>query len=159
LAQMTARQVERTWLALIALSFGVGGLAILTFPSLSQGIYTVGVSANLVMAASMGIFVGWTSNWRLLCRAIFSGACLTVVGADLLEYVLPGASPNAAWDLFFSAVAIGVAVAGMSILLGGAAVATIVVRGVVRCMGNRRGCRLGRQVRRSVLVTTRVVVV
>ena len=143
---MTARQVERTWLVLIALSFGLGGLAIFLFPSLSEGIYTVGVCTNLVMAVAMGVFVGWTRNWRKLGLAVFSGACLTVVGSDLLEFVLPGASPNAAWDLLFSAIATCVAVAGMSILVGGAAVATVAVRGVVRHIGNKRGCRLGHQV-------------
>ena len=103
---MTARQVERTWLALIALSFGLGGLAIFAFPSLSEGIYSVGVCANLVMAVAMGVFVGWTKNWRQLGSVVFSGAFVTVAGTDLLEYVLPGASPNAAWDLLFSAIAV-----------------------------------------------------
>ncbi len=138
---MTARQVEHTWLALIALSFGLGGLAIFTFPSLSEGIYTVGVCTNLVLAVAMGVFVGWTRNWRQLGLAVFSGAFLTVVGTDLLDFVLPGASPSAAGDLFLfvSAIAICVAAVGMSILVGGAAVATILVRGVVRCIGNRQG--------------------
>jgi hypothetical protein len=36
-----------------------------------------------------------------------------------------------------------VAVPGMSILLGGAAAATIIVRSVARYTRNRRGCRLG----------------
>jgi hypothetical protein len=135
--------VEHTWLALIALSFGLGGLAIVAFPAVSEGTYSVGVFANLAMAVSMGIFVRWTSNWSLLWQGVLSGACLTVVGAELLEYVLPGASPNAAWDLVFSAVAICVALAGMSILIGGGAATAVVVRGVVRYIGARWGCRLG----------------
>jgi hypothetical protein len=142
---MTARRVEHIWLTLIALSFGLGCLAIFTFPSLSDGIYSVGVSTNLVLAVAMGVFLGSTRNWKQLGLAVFSGAFVTVLGTDLLGLVWPYASANAAWDLLFNAIAICVAVTGMSILLGGAAASTIVVRGVARCIKGC-GCRLGYQV-------------
>lgn len=139
--------MERAWLALIALSFGLGGLATLIFPYLSEVIYSVGVDTNVIMALAMGVFLAWNKNWRQLGLAIFSGACLTVVANDLLDLVLPDESQNAAWFLLFSAVAICVAVAGMSILIGGAALATTVVRGVIHYIRNTRRRRLGNQVR------------
>jgi hypothetical protein len=140
LSHLTIRQVELTWLALIALSFGIGGLAILIIPSASEGIYSVGESLNVVMAVAMGILIGWTRNWSRLGSAVFSGSVVTVVGVNLVDLALPGASFNGAWELFFATIAICVAIAGTAILLGGAAVVTMVLRGIARGIGSRLGC-------------------
>jgi hypothetical protein len=113
------------WLILIAATFVIGGVACLLFPSAVEGIVGVGVIANVALAVIMGVVVGWRMALDHLPAAIGAGAVVTVIGTDCLY---PGLIP-------FDAVALVIAVIGMSVLLGiGAGVGTV-ARGV------RSGCR------------------
>jgi hypothetical protein len=113
------------WLILIAVTFVIGGLACLLFPSAVQGIVGVGVIANVALAVIMGVVLGWRMTLEHLPAAIGAGAIVTVMGTDCLY---PGLLP-------FDAVALVIAVIGMSVLLGIGAAGGTVARGL------RSGCR------------------
>jgi hypothetical protein len=113
------------WVVLIAVTFVLGGIGCLAFPSTTADIVGVGVAANVGLALLMGTILGWRMALDHLPVAIVAGAVVTVAGTDGLD---PGLIP-------FDAVALVIAVIGMSVLLGiGAALGTV-ARGV------RSGCR------------------
>jgi hypothetical protein len=113
------------WLLLIVLSFAIGGVTIAVFPSVASVVLNIGVVTNVVLAIGMGVLLGWRMTLSDLPIAIFAGALVTVVGTNVLLPLL----------IVFDAVAIVVAVIGMSILLVVGAIAGTIARGL------HSGCR------------------
>jgi hypothetical protein len=92
-------------------------------------VLNIGIVTNVVLAIGMGIFLGWKMTLSDLPVAIVAGALVTVVGADSLFVGL----------IIVDAIAIVVAVIGMSILLIGGATVGTVARGLhsgCRCLRN-----------------------
>jgi hypothetical protein len=113
------------WLMLIVVSFVIGRVTIALAPSASSVVLNIGIVTNVVMAIGMGVLLGWNMTLSDLPVAIFAGALVTVVGADSLYLGL----------LIVDAIAIVVAVIGMSILLVVGATLGTVARGL------HSGCR------------------
>jgi hypothetical protein len=124
------------WLLLIVLSFVIGGVTIALAPSTSSEVLNIGIVTNVALAIGMGIFLGWEMTLSGLPVAIVAGALVTVLGADSLWIGL----------IVVDAIAIVVAVIGMSVLLIAGATVGTVARGLhsgCRCLRNppRHGLR------------------
>jgi hypothetical protein len=117
------------WLLLIVLSFVIGGVTIALAPSTSSEVLNVGIVTNVALAIGMGTFLGWKMRLSDLPVAIVAGALVTVLGADSLWIGL----------IIVDAIAIVVAVIGMSVLLIVGATIGTVARGLhsgCRCLRN-----------------------
>jgi hypothetical protein len=142
----SSRQALRGWTGLIALSFALGDLTIAVFPSVAAATVSVGVSVNVAMALAVGAYLGWTSHWAHLPASIISGAVFTTLGVLTLSFVFPytfSGGLGLALTASFGAMTLLVATIGMSVLLGGAAAVTALLRVATRRARPASSPRLG----------------
>jgi len=137
---MSVRRVMITWLSLIASSFVIGGVLIVTVPSLPT--VSFGVCSNVAMALSAGAVLGWTKLGRHLPAFVLAGAAVTILGVDGLVLLSPGGSIFLGPVLALDGIALIVAIIGMSLLLGLGATVRAIGRGLesrCRCLVRLQG--------------------
>lgn len=130
-------------------------------PSWTRHTLSAGYWLNIAMALTAGVVLGATRSWRLLASSVVTAAFITVAGCDFLVIGPDGALGVGLLIVPWSLVAACLALGGMWVLVGGAAVVIAVLRaawGQLRRGGRafrtlapigagqgpcRRPCRLG----------------
>jgi hypothetical protein len=132
-------KVLRCWLLAVSASFLIGFLLLPWVPAMSGPIWGVGIVFNVGAAVGIGVFFGWTRRGIQILIAMALGAVVTILGLDLLVLV-PSPTEKSHFGLFayvaFDCVGVVIALVGMSILIGGGALAGVIGHLVL----SRSGC-------------------
>lgn len=139
------------WLLAVSASFLIGFLFSALDPVVSGLTWGVGTVFNVSMAVAIGVYFGWTRQSLQILIAVVFGAVVTILGLDFLMQV-PSPTENAHFGLIayaaFDSVGVLIALVGMTILIGGGALAGVIANQILSrsgCIAHARRSSLGRR--------------